>query len=543
MNKNGEQHDDSRIGRGHSFRCDDWGKATNLLVGQVELRQSLDPATSGRGKSVNTVSTRRGFLGRLVRGMATLFGMLHAPLVYAQDIAAGLSRIKGKIIRRGDSNYESWRASMVWYLIKPRRYPDLIVRAQSEQDVIEAINYARENKLKVSVRATGHNPARAVLRSGGMLIDLSQLRQVEIDAHDRTAWIQPGIRSEEFIDLTRQQGMAFPAAHTGSVGLGGYLIGGGVGWNIPEWDVACRSILEAEIITADGRQVLASANENDDLLWAVRGAGPGFFGAVVRYKLKLFPLPRAITESKYLIPVGKLPAVIDALDDLVAVKGERLEVLAVIGRFAPPEQPPGQRELQCAVSLVAFANTQDEARSLLAPVDDGPLASMSFIKQERVPMTYPELYVEQSTNDHSSPKLTTVENIWTDEPGKVLSILAKRLQEGPPPSPHSFAVSLWGINPAKQDAASCLYSAADHWVSWFLMADEEAHVEQNYAWMDAAVEVTQPFARSRYINEIDPRRYPHHVSECFTDASWRRLGALRQKYDPGEVFHSYLGHA
>ncbi len=491
---------------------------------------------------MNTASTRRGFLGRLVRGTAVLFGMLHAPLVYAQHVAAGLSRIKGKIIRRGDSNYELWRASMVWYLVKPRRYPDLIVRAQSEQDVIEAINYARENQLKVSVRSTGHNPARAVLRNGGMLIDLSRLREVEIDAHERTAWIQPGIRSEEFTELTRQRGMAFPAAHTGIVGMGGYLIGGGLGWNMPEWDVACRSILDAEIITADGRQVSAIADQNDDLLWAVRGAGPGFFGAVVRYKLKLFPLPRAITKSKYLIPVRQLPAVIDALYDLVGVKDKRLEVLAVVGRFAPPDKPPEQRDLQCAVSVVAFADTRDDTRSLLAPVDDSPLAGMSLIKQERVQMTYPELYAGQST-DHSSPKRTAVENIWTDEPGKALSILAKRLQETPPPSPHCFALSAWGINPAKQDATACLYSAADHYVSWYLMADEEAHVAQNYAWMDDAVEVMRPLAKSRYINEIDPRRYPHHVSECFTDASWQRLSALRQKYDPGEVFHSYLGHA
>ena len=176
-------------------------------------------------------SPRRDFLRRIAGLLGAAASLALAPsLAGARQLAGSLDAIRGKIIRRGDADFESWRASMVWYLFKPRRYPRMIVRAASEQDVIEAVRYARDNGLRITVRATGHNPARAVLRDDGLLIDLSGLREVEIDSASRTAWVQAGIRSEEFIELTRHHGLAFPAAHTGIVGLGGYLTRGGPGW-------------------------------------------------------------------------------------------------------------------------------------------------------------------------------------------------------------------------------------------------------------------------------------------------------------------------
>ncbi|MFQ5660649.1 MAG: FAD-binding oxidoreductase [Gammaproteobacteria bacterium] len=488
-------------------------------------------------------TARRNFIKRLVSlCVLSAAGLFRAPVLFARTLADGLDRIKGRIIRRADTNYELWRASMVWYIFKPRRYPDTIIQIKSEQDVIEAINYARSNRLKVALRATGHNPARAVLRNGGVLIDLSPLQKVEIDAGEKTAWIQPGIRSEELINLTRKKGLSFPAAHTGMVGLGGYLIGGGLGWNMPEWDIACRSILAAEIITAEGRKVTATPTGNQDLYWAVRGAGPGFFGAVTRYKIRLYPLPRAITKSKYLLPIKELPAITEILNEWVNVKQERLEILAVVGRFYPPNAAPEKQELVCAISVVAFAGSPQEARSLLEPVAQSQIPEMSLLKKENIEMTYPQLYAGQST-DFSSPSRTAVENIWTDQPAMGLTKLAEKLQHSPPPSPRSFALSAWGVNPDKQDDDSSFTYAADHYISWYLIAEEAAHIEPNYRWMDQAVAMMHPLARGHYMNEIDPARYPVHVRACFSKAKWKRLNELRLRYDPDGVFHTYLGHS
>ena len=467
-------------------------------------------------------------------------GAMGASAAIAKTVVSSLHRISGVIIRRGDSNYELWRSSMVWYIFKPDRYPDTIIRAQSEQDVIQAINHAREQGLKVATRATGHNPARGCLRNGGMLLDLSRLREVEIDADAGTAWVQPGIRSEDFIEITHPRGWAFPAAHTGIVGLGGYLIGGGLGWNMSDWDIACRSIIGAEIVMADGGRLTVSATENPDLLWAIRGAGPGFFGAVLRYKLKLFPTAQAIIKSKYLVPIDKMPYLTKVLEEITAAKDRRLEIIAVVGRFFPPDEPPARRDLVGAVSAIAFGRSREDGLALLEPVARSALPAMSILKKEDALLSWSELYAGQET-DHSSPNRTAIHNIWTDKPAEGLLALAERMQEVPPRSPRSFVLSAWGINQSKDDSDSSLRYAADHYISWYQMAETADDIEPNFKWLDESVELMQPYTRGHYINEFNSMRFPAALEVCFGTENWKRLGELRRKYDPKGVFHGYLG--
>ena len=483
------------------------------------------------------MSTRRRFVRQVLSGLMVLgTGILRAPAALAE----GLSRIKGKIVARGADNYEITRASMTWYVFKPNRYPDMIIRAESDQDVVEAINYAREKNLKLATRATGHNPARGSLRQGGILLDTSMLREVSVDAQAGTAWIEPGIRSEEFVELTHDLGWSFPAAHTGIVGMGGYVLGGGLGWNMPHWDIACRSIIGAEIAMADGSIRSVSAEENPDLLWAIRGVGPGFFGCVLRYQLKLFPVPRAIVKSKYIVPVDKMAQLMPVLREIADSKESSLEILAVVGRFVPAEEFPENRPLVCAISAVAFGADRADAIRLLKPVAESPLAEMSTIKQENADQAWGPLYAGQDT-DHSSPNRTAIHNIWTNDAGEALMKLTDRLQSEPPRSPRSFLLTAWGIKPSRDDDDSAWTYAGDDYVSWYLMAEQASDVEANFAWMDESVELVRPETRGNYLNEMNPERYPDDLKASFTPEKWSRLVSLRQKYDPGGVFHSYLG--
>lgn len=477
--------------------------------------------------------TRRDYLGFMSGLLAAL---LHVPAA----VGAKLQDIGGRIIRRVDGDYELWRKSMVWYLHKPSRYPDLIVRAESPDDVQAAVKHARENGLKIATRATGHNPARGCLRDGGLLLDTSRLRRAEIDADAGTAWVEPGLRSAEFIEQTHPLGWAFPAAHTDIVGLGGYLIGGGLGWNMPAWDIACRSVIAADILLADGEIVRATPEQNADLLWAVRGAGPGFFGVVLRYQLRLFPAPTAIVKSKYLVPIGRFQEVLAELQAMSATRERELEILAVIGRFGPSGKTPGQRELVCAVSTIAFGNSPAHASRLLEPVRQSKVAAMSIAKQEEVPLSYAELYGGNET-DFTSPFRTAIHNIWTDDIGGAMTALAKRWQEEPPQSPRSFILSAWGVNPSPADADSCFTYTGDHYLSWYLMADDDAQVEPNHAWMDEAVAMMAPYTGGHYPNEINPERYPDALRASFSPEKWQRLESLRQQYDPDKLFHSWLG--
>lgn len=485
--------------------------------------------------------TRRNFLGRALAAGATAVGAaLYAPVGWCRELGKQLESVTGRIVLRVDADYPQWWNSMVWYLYKPKRFPDLIVRAKSEADVVAALAHARERKLRVVVRSGGHNPARATLRRGGLLLDLSRLREVDIDVEARTAWVEPGIHSEKLVLMLAQHGLDFPAAHTGVVPMGGYVLGGGLGWNMPERDIACRSILAAEVITADGRKLTASATQNSDLWWAVRGCGPGFFGVVLRYKLQLFPLFQAMTKSKYLFPIEKTAAICKAVEKVVAKKEERLEILVVLGRFYPPDKPVEERQLVCAISVFAFADTPEEAARLMQPWTDSGLPGQSLLARENVEMDYEEIFAGQET-DYSSPRRTAIENIWTDDISTALQAMAKRLQETPPASTHSFALSAWGFSNTREDPTSCVHTPAPHYLSWYLMADEESHVALNRKWMDEAVAMLRPQTRGHYINEIDPLHYPQHVAECFSKESWKRLAVVRKRYDPDALFYSWLG--
>ena len=485
--------------------------------------------------------SRRTFIAQLASlAAAAAAGLMHTSRVFAQAVSNGLATIAGTIIRRGEESYLSWWSSMSWYIFKPPRYPDMIVRAESDQAVIDTVNYARANGLRIALRSTGHNPAKSALRNDGILLDLTTLREVEINAADRTAWVQPGIRAGEFLGLTTQHGLAFPAAHTGMVGLGGYLPGGGLGWNMPEYGIACRSILTAEIITADGRKLLASKEQNPDLLWAVRGVGPGFFGVILRYKVQLYPAHTAIEASTYVIPVERLPEALKAFEQIGSGSQQRLEILIKIGRFHPQEKPYAERDLVCVAQFFAFADSPEEARELVSPVAASRLPELSILSQEHVPLTYRELYIPPDT-DISSSGRTTVENMWTDDPAIALQRLADKMVAEPPRSPRSFVLCGWSFNSVFDDPSSCVMTGGRHYMSWYMIAETEDDIEPNYVWMDDAVAVTRPVSKGRYINEIDSVRYPQHVEECFSPADWKRLQELRTQYDPQGVFHGYVG--
>lgn len=488
------------------------------------------------------VPQRRTFLRKCAALLATgTFGILRFPAAKTATPAEELPAIGGPVIRRSDPRYKSWWANMTWYLFKPKRYPDLIVRAMTEQDVIQAIRYARQNDLRVVTRTTGHNPAKSVLRDGGMLLDLSRMRSVETDPESRTAWIQPGIRSEHLLHAVTRHKLAFPAAHTGIVGLGGYLLGGGIGWNMPEYGIACRSILAAEMVTASGEKIRVSADENRDLLWAVRGAGPGFFGSVIRYKLQLYPLHTAITVNSYVFPVSQLPEILRAFSQIEPVRDRRMEILLKVGRFYPAEKPYIERDLVCTVSIFAFVDSSEEAVEVMKPVAESNLGRLSIQTRENIPVTYKELYIPPAT-DYSSPGRTIVHNSWTDQPDKFLLALAEKIQTDPPRSPRSFLLMGWSFNFTFDDPDSCIRTDARHYISWYMIAEKEQDIEPNYQWMDESISLTQGFSKGRYINEIDPLRYPQAVLECFSAENWERLMKLRQKYDPSGVFHTYLGH-
>ncbi len=193
------------------------------------------------------------------------------------------------------------------------------------------------------------------------------------------------------------------------------------------------------------------------------------------------------------------------------------------------------------MDVFAFVDDSKEAEAVMRPVTASKLDELSVRTKKNRPLTYADLYIPPAT-DYSSPNRTIVHNSWTENPAEFLLELTEKMESSPPPSPRSFLLMGWSFNTTFNDPDSCIRTDARHYISWYMIAEKTGDIEPNYQWMDESIELTQNFSKGNYINEIDPLRYPKQVYECFSAESWERLAALRKKYDPSGLFHTYLGH-
>ena len=449
---------------------------------------------------------------------------------------------RGKVIGRQDPDYEMWRQSMVWHLSKPERFPDLIVQARTADDVIAAVNYAAKNRLKVAMRSGGHNSNGSSLRDGGMTIDVSAMSEIRIDESRRIARVQPGTRALDLVLAAREKGLCFPVPHCPSVGLGGFTLGGGIGWNYPQrGGLSTLSINGAQVVTADGRLLHATPADNPDLYWALRGAGPGFFGAVTELELQLYPAPRAIMASSYIFALDDLEAVTTAVDRLKREHDlARVELLVVLMHHpeAPADAPPEQAKI-CFLSAFAFEETATDAQKALLPFAQSELARRCLVKMEYQPFDFEGLFAKFfSLNDPAGRCARyAVDNVLTNAGGKTLLALAQHFRGAPTRDCHVLSGFNMNLKPVPD---ACQSWAADCYLGCYTIWDEARDDARIYSWLKACPPLMDPFAVGHYVNEVEGR-HPDRFRQCFSTANWDRLETLRAQYNPDGVFHSFLG--
>jgi FAD/FMN-containing dehydrogenase len=471
-------------------------------------------------------------------------GLLRSRAALAREPAraAGIPGVTGRVVRRTDADYESWRQALVWHRSKPARYPDLIVQPASADEVAAVVRHAAEKRLKIAVRSGGHNPTGPSVRDGGICLDLSGLTGIEVDAARQRVSIGTGVRAIQLVSALAGHGLTFPTAHCASVGMGGFLLGGGLGWNHPyRGGVATFNIAGAELVLADGRRVRATPDENSELLWAVRGAGPGLFAAVTRFELEAYPLPKAILASSYILPLEALETMTSTLGALSSRTDRRLEILALL--MHDPEAAPDARPEDskiCFVTAFAFGDSDAESRAMLEPLATSALARESVARDENHPYTFMELFPTffSTATPGGYMGRYAAESAITDEPGKILHGLAPHFRTAASPVCH--VIASYGLDlKARPDA--CFSSIARHYVGCFAIWDDEKEDEHYFRWLEQATTYMDPHAKGHYINEVEARRHPERIRKCFSEANWQRLQALRRQYDPQGVFHTWLG--
>ncbi len=456
--------------------------------------------------------------------------------------AGAIPGFGGTVTRREDAGYEGLRQSLVWHRSKPARYPDLIAQVRSEDEIAAVLRHAAANRLKVAVRSGGHNPTGPSLRDGGICLDLSALAGIEVDRARQLARVQPGVRAIQLVARLAQDDLTFPTAHCASVGMGGFLLGGGIGWNHGyRGGMATFNIEAADLVLADGRRVTASAEANPDLLWAVRGGGPGLFAAVTRFHLKAYPLPKAIRVSSYILPFAKLATMTTTLDALAPTADPKLELLALLMHdpAAPPGTPPEQAKI-CFLTAFAFGDSDAQAHAMLAPLAQSALAREATVKEENQVFTLFELFPKFFSTSTPGGYMGryAAESAITDEPSRILHALADHFRHAHSPICH--VIASYNMN-LRAHADACFPSTARNYVGCFAIWDDAHADEDNFRWLERATTFMDPWAKGHYINEVEPRRNPERIRQCFPPATWERLQALRRQYDPQGVFHSWLG--
>jgi FAD/FMN-containing dehydrogenase len=445
------------------------------------------------------------------------------------------------VSRRSDPDYETLRRSLIWNRLIPDRRPSIIVRVATESDAVEAVRFARANRIKVAVRGGGHNWVGFSLCDESLLLDLGGLDQVSIDANERRATVGPATVGGEFNQRLAAHGLAFPVGHCPTVPLSGFLLNGGIGWNFGGWGPACFSVESARVVTADGNLVTASENQNFDLLWAIRGGGPGFFGVVTQYGLKLYPAPRAITSTIYYLPL-QCAEEAGAWAGAVAGSLPKQVELAIFFAPAPPPlaaQCAANNGFVCVLSATAFVDTADEAAAALEKVNRCPLAGDSL--QSEVGVSTPlETLLEMGGMLWPEGHRYLADTIWTNSPpGAVMAALSSRFTQAPSPkSQATIALSTGGNQHAapRQDGAYSM--TGDALMLCYAIWERPEDDAVNGAWHRAAIADLDRYAIGHYVGESDIVTDPRRAEKSYSQASWEKLSALRRKYDPDSLFRT-----
>src|SRR5688572_24427186 len=235
------------------------------------------------------------------------------------------NEFKDRVIAPGDPDYD--KARTVFYG-GVDRHPAVIIKVADTNDVVRVVNLARESGLELAVRSGGHSSAGHSVTEGGIVLDLSNMKELQIDPESRTAWAETGLTAGEFTTAAAAHGLAVGFGDTGSVGIGGITLGGGVGYLVRKYGLTIDSLLAADIVTADGQLLRVDAQHHPDLFWAIRGGG-GNFGVVTRFRFALHPLES--TVGGMLI----LPATADSIAGFIAAAEAAPDELSTIANVMP----------------------------------------------------------------------------------------------------------------------------------------------------------------------------------------------------------------
>ena len=442
---------------------------------------------------------------------------------------------RGQVITADDAEYDAARA--VWNNTVDRR-PRVIARCTGAADVAAAVRHARAHDLEIAVRGGGHNVAGSAVCDDGIVVDLSAMRGVWVDPAGRTAIVQGGALWGDVDHETQAHGLATPGGIVGHTGVGGLTLGGGIGWLMRKHGLTIDNLLAAEVITADGSIVRASADEHGDLFWALRGGG-GNFGVVASFQFALHPVGPTVLAGPVFWAADDTSEVLRFYRDFVADAPDELGNIVRLGTVPPLPVIPEDLHYRPAIAV---------ASCFAGAVEDGERAveALRRFGSPIIDLVGPTPYV-----DHQGGLDDTVPHGWnyywkaTNLDGMsdgVIDVVADHAYEAR--SPRSYA-AMFHFEGAVARVANNATAYAGRDVPHNIIIDAAWLPEQDAEigaaeteWARGFLAALEPHrADSVYVNFLDVDDDAGRVRAAYGHGAYQRLAEVKAKYDPDNVFH------
>lgn len=427
--------------------------------------------------------------------------------------------LRGRLLRPEDAGYDD--ARQVWNAMIDRR-PALIARCAGAADVIAGVNFARERGLTLSVRGGGHGVAGKAVCDDGLMIDLSPMKGIEINPDTRTARAEPGVLWEEFDREAHTFGLATTGGVVGTTGIAGLTLGGGQGWLTGKYGLTLDNLLAADVVTADGQLLHASANEHGDLFWALRGAGANF-GIVTSFEYRLH-LVGTVLGGMVVHPLDRAPDVLRFYREFAAAQPDELTTYAVL--LTMPDGTPVVALIACyAGPLDAGERALASLRRFGAPLADTIAPIPYTTMQALIGVGYP----------HGR------QNYWKSGLTGTISddLIAAAVEHfGRVPSPYT-AIAFADCHGAYARVGHGDTAYAHRDLQWDVNIlgnwTDPAENDRNIRWVRACHDAIAPhLAHGVYVNDLGDEG-GQRVRDAY-GANYARLVALKNRYDPTNLF-------
>jgi hypothetical protein len=432
--------------------------------------------------------------------------------------------LSGRVITPDDPGYDD--ARQVFSGEFDRR-PLAIARVADGADVARVVAFARETGLELAVRSGGHSGAGHCTTDGGIVLDLRDMKALDVDVEGRTAWVQSGLTAVEYSVATGAHGLATGFGDTGSVGIGGITLGGGVGYLVRKYGMTIDDLLAADLVTADGELLRVDAERHPDLFWAIRGGG-GNFGVATRFRFRLHELDRVVGGMLF------LPATADVVAEFIALAEAAPEELTTIANVMPaPPMPflPEEHHGQIVVmALMCYAGETEAGERALAPFRALATPIVDMVR----PIKYPEIYPPEDESYHPTAVSRTM---FIDTVDQGVAETVMKHVEASDASLRVAQLRVLGGAMARVpvDATAFVHRASKIMVNVaaFYEGTEDKVVRQS--WVDDFAAALRQDDAGAYVNFMVDEGEAR-VRDAYPGPTWDRLAAIKARYDPTNLF-------